>query len=530
MIGPTLGLLEPGPIPAPKRARKPRKPPAPDPELTRGTVATGKRNQRRSTFDAPATDLWTRYANIEPRSARWIAFIEGECIVPTGRFAGKPYRILDYQRADLEAMDGQIIVVESEPRGAGKSGLGAALLVAALFDREGVQVIVASTGMRTARIAYDRAVRIIDLNPRLSEQAIVLTNATDPRVTLPTRGAELFPLPAEEKYIVGGSPYFMLVDELGYVDRATWEAMQTAGGKVEGGFLLAVGTPGLGTADTSGQPNIMYHLRTLAMGDDPPAGMKYIEHAAHPGDDPGDPATWRKANPGLGILVTEAVVALDYRTLSAARFGQMRLGIWTQHESAWMQAALWDGLEVESGRPPNGTKLALGFDGSTSGDATALVAFVIGTGRVCVLGLWERAADQRIHVVPRDEVMTTVDQAFADFDVVAMFADPWGWQSELQTWVRLYGERVQAFNTAAQVRMGPATDSFMTSVIKGEVKWDGHATLRSHMLAAIAKRTQAGDVLVKDARKRQQIDLAIGAILAKAAADTAPPAPNYYSG
>lgn len=490
--------------------------------------ALGVRKQRRSTFDPPDTDLWTKYAGITPRSARAIAFIEAECLVPSGRNAGKPYRLLPFQRQLLvDALDGDpetgapdLVVIVSGPRGIGKTGISAPLLVWALFDQEGAQVIAASTGMRTARLAYDRAVLIIERNERLADQVLIATDANNPKVTIPTRASELFPLPAEERHIVGMSPTLVVVDEVGYVDRATYEAMQTSLGKIDGSLLLGIGTPGLGTVDASGE-NLMWSLRQLYGGPDRPPGLRYIEYSADPTDDPGDPRTWHKANPGLGTLVTEAAVALDFRTMSAARFGQMRLGLWTQHESAWMQLATWELLEVDAGLPPAGAAITLGFDGSTSGDSTALVAYEVATGRLCVLGLWERPKGGQAWQVNRREVEDVVEGAFARYQVLGMYADPWGWRSELQRWREGFGVgAVQEFNTAARVRMGPATDAFMTAALAGALKWDGSPALKAHVLAAVAVRTQAGDVLAKDARRPQKIDLAVAAILAHEAART----------
>lgn len=485
-----------------------------------GSLASGVRNKRRSTFDAPKTDLWDKYARYTNRVERAIAFIESELRVPTGRNVGKRVKLLPFQLDDIAVMldDGTVVCIISEPRGAGKTGTAAFLLVWALYDVEGAQVLALSTGMRTARLSYDRAVRIIDYNPRLAAQALVQTNATAPTVELPSRGSIMFPLPAEEKHIVGMGPYLAVVDEVGYVDEPTYGAMQSALGKVDGSRLLGFGTPGLGTVEADGQPNIMYDLRTKALSPEPPAGLRYIEHAADPHDDPSLEATWRKANPGLGILVDVAAVRLDYQTLSPARFGQMRLGLWTQHESAWMQAEVWDRLEIDPLEIPQGEAVGLGFDGSTSGDATALVAISLVTGRLQVVNVWARPAGVKRWQVPRKAVMDAIHDCFERWTVAGLYADPWHWRSELQELAKRYNttsrQVVQEFNTGARVRMGPATDAFMADAMEGRIKWDGHPELRAHMLAAIAVRTPLGDVLVKDARKPQRIDAAVAAVLA----------------
>lgn len=482
---------------------------------------------RRSRWEPGTSDIFDRYARIKKRSARAIAFIEGECVVPAGRGAGKPYKLLPFQKKLLrQTLDGGVLEAYwSLPRGAGKTSLSAPLLVFFLFDRVGASVVAAATGMRGAKLAYDKAVAIIKRNPRLEEQVRIFENAAEPYVSMPHRSAALYPLPATEAAIVGQGPSEALIDEVGYVEADTLEAVATGMGKLDGSLLLCIGTPGVGTV-RDGEDNPMWRRRAMAFGDNPPPGMVYLEHAAPDHLDPASPKTWARANPGLGTFVDPQRVALDYATLPLPRFRQMRLGQWSQAENAWLPEVLWDALEVSPGDCPDGAIVSLGFDGSVSGDCTALVAYEHATGRLVVLGLWERDPSVKDWQVPRAEVMAAVDRAFTRLTVVALLADPWHWRSELQELSQRYGDRVQEYNTAHPSRMGPATDALYQAVATKEVTWDGNPKLRAHILSAVARQTAHGDVIQKDARKPQKIDLAVAAILAHEAARTAPPPPQ----
>jgi phage terminase large subunit-like protein len=481
---------------------------------------------RRATFQDPGGDLFAKYAGIKARAERAIRFIEAECMVPEGRGTGKPYRLRPYQKRAIRRLlgPGVLVGILSAPRGWTKSGLAAAIAVWALYDREAAQVLITSTSLRTARIPYGRAVRIIELNPELAKHAQVYRNAAEPWVELPVRGSKMLPLPAEEKYIVGGSPTLIIVDELGYVTADTYEAMQTSLGKTDDGLLFGMGTPGLGVVGTDSEPNQMWAMRQRALSDSPAKGVVWVEYAAGQDDDPSKRATWRKANPALGDLVGYREVELDYETMPPSRFAQMRLGRWTQSETAWMPIDTWERLDVvgPAGACADGTLVALGFDGSATTDTTALVAYEMTTGRLVVLGHWQRPANARDWAVPRDEVIAAIDVAFTRLAVVMFYGDPWYWRSELQELALRYGDRVQELNTASAVRMGPATDALMTAVRKRDVAWDGTEALRVHILAAVAKRTQAGDVIVKDARHPQPIDIAVAAILAHEAGRSTP--------
>jgi len=479
------------------------------------------RPRRRSTFAETRSDIFTKYQGAKVASNRARNFIQRECLVPVGRGMGEPYELRWTHRMWLrEVFDkGAQVVIISGPRGMGKTGWMAAVGVWALFDQPGAQVLFCSTSMRTAMQGYGRAVRIIETSPRLSAQAMVYRNKADPWTELPLRGAEMRPLPAEERYIVGQAPTLILLDEMGYLDSDTYEAMQTSLGKTDDAVLAAFGTPGLGVVDTDSTPNQMWTLRQLMRSDVAPADMRYIEHAARHGDDPADVATWRRANPLAGDLVSEQAIALDYASMKPSRFGQMRLGLWTDHEASWMPRDTWEALEVD-GRPLEaGALITLGFDGSVSSDSTALVAYELTTGRLVVLGHWRGEALDRAGVV------ATIDRAFTEYNVEVLFADPWWWRIELAELAeRLGEERVIEWNTASIARMGPASDAFLAAALKGELAHDGTPELTAHVLSAVAKRTAAGDVIARDARKPRDTDLAVAAILAYEAGRTWVPA------
>jgi len=60
-------------------------------------------------------------------------------------------------------------------------------------------------------------------------------------------------------------------------------------------------------------------------GSDP--SLAFFEWSADAEDDPADPATWAKANPGLGIRITEEYVGREQASLSAEGFARERLSI-----------------------------------------------------------------------------------------------------------------------------------------------------------------------------------------------------------
>lgn len=87
---------------------------------------------------------------------------------------------------------------------------------------------------------------------------------------------------------------------------------------------------------------------------------------------------------------------------------------------------------------PRGAWITLGFDGSRSIDATALIGTEILTGYQWVLGLWERPGNVKDWKVPIGEVNALVAHAFEHWSVWRMYADPPYWEDVVSEWCGKY--------------------------------------------------------------------------------------------
>lgn len=111
---------------------------------------------------------------------------------------------------------------------------------------------------------------------------------------------------------------------------------------------------------------------------------------------------------------------------------------------AWLRPDQVDAVVDGSVEIPDDATVVLGFDGSKSFDATALVACDVESGHVWPLGIWERpdGPESRGWTVPTDEVDEAVRAAFDRWDVVAFFADVAYWQSYVDQWAERYRDRL----------------------------------------------------------------------------------------
>lgn len=432
--------------------------------------------------------------------------------VPKGTGAGDPFKLRPFQRDIAKAMfpptgkrPRQGLV--SMPRGNGKSGLAAVFGLYALLadDVEGAQVLLVASDERQARIVFNAARRMIELDPRLAEQVQVFTD----RLYVPRTDSVMMPLPAEPAALQGWDPTCVIVDELHVVTEAVWDAMALASGKRPESLTLAISTP----ADQL--DSVMWRLVEYGRDNPDDKSFRLIEHAAPTGCELDDETAWKIANPALGDFLHLDAVRATLKTTREEPFRRYRLGQWVGAANSWLPWGAWETrADPVRGVPEPGTTVCLAFDGSASGDSTALVGCTL-DGHLFVVRLWEAPEGDPRWRVPRHEVTAMVAAAFERWDVRELAADPWGWRTELEEWSKAHGGRVVEWNTAHAGRMAPATDRLYAAVQSGTVTHDGDEDMARHVSQCVAKSTAMGDLIHKDKRgSSRKIDAAVAAIVA----------------
>ena len=170
----------------------------------------------------------------------------------------------------------------------------------------------------------------------------------------------------------------------------------------------------------------------------------------------------------------------------------------------------------------DGEAVTLGFDGSLSDDATALLACTLeDRPRLLTLGVWEpdldaSPAERAGWVVDRDAVNAAVVDAFERFTVVLMYADPPYWSPEIAAWGAEFGsDVVREFSTARDGRIVPASVALSTALITNAIDHDGDPALVRHLKNARTRSTRYGLTLRKDRKgSPNKIDAAMAAVLA----------------
>lgn len=442
------------------------------------------------------------------RAQRRIKFIQTYLVIPKGKGALRKFRLRRWQQDLVRGMFGAAIrtALVSLPRANGKSALAAALAVAELFcGPPSAEVLVVASDQRQANIVLNLARRMIELSPELAERCQIYAD----KLVVPGNDSVMHAMPADPAALHGWDPSLLIVDELHVVTAAVWEAVTSVSGKRPESLTLAISTPS-DSAD-SVMWRLVEHGRS---GDD--AAFYLREFAAPDGCALDDRDAWAIANPALGDFLAADGLLSTMRTLREPTFRQLRLGQWVKGSNAWLPFGAWDENLDTVRRVQPGERVVLGFDGSASGDSTALIGATVGPKpHIWVEGIWENPGDQQWRV-PRADVDLAIDQAFDRYDVAELAADPWGWRTELEDWAKRHGEkRVLEYNTGFRGRMAPATDRFYAAVMDHNLSHDGDSRLAAHLAHTVATRTPQGDVVAKEKRNSpRKIDAAVGAIVA----------------
>lgn len=238
--------------------------------------------------------------------------------------------------------------------------------------------------------------------------------------------------------------------------------------------------------------------------------------------------------PAVAWMDTDRVVA-EIRDPKTQRSDAVRYFLNRPHkgERRAVDPDLWR-RRAKAIEVPDGARVALGFDGSISRDATALVGCTE-DGHLFEVAVWERPfrapADWR---VPRAEVRAAVRQAFVRWAVGRMFCDPPKWETEIGDWAEEFGDEVVLIlDTNQWSKMAPACSRLDTALVEGTATHDGGEALTRHALAAERKKVRISDddddgrtkfVWVKS-QTGEKIDALVAATLAHEAAITMPVAP-----
>lgn len=339
-----------------------------------------------------------------------IEFFEELLCLSDGQFEGSPFQLHDSQAFIVGSLFGwkkkdgsrrfSRAYIE-QGKGNGKSPLAGGIgLYGMLADKEpGAQVYSAGATKDQAGILFRDAVKMVHQSPEL-ESRIVFSGGAGREWNMASHhnGSFFRPVSRETRRTGSGPrPHFALVDELHEHSDGGIIEMLERGFKFRRQPLLFMITNSGSDRNSVCYAEHEWACKVAAGNNEAPLDSTYIGNilddttfsfvcSLDEDDDPlSDPACWVKANPLLGVTITEeylAGVVAQAKNLPNKQNGILRLhfSTWTDAEAAWMSRETIEPLlhDLDIGLH-RGKEITLGLDLSKNRDITAMAA-VVNTG------------------------------------------------------------------------------------------------------------------------------------------------------
>lgn len=309
--------------------------------------------------------------------------------LPEGEHAGQPFYLGQWQCFCVGLLFGWLTAdgwrrfrtgYLEIGKGNGKTpmaaGIGIYLLIA---DNEaGAEVYSAAVSRDQAGICFRDVKRFCESTPALRRRLVIDTH----NVAYPQTGSFFRPLSAEGKTLDGKRVHGALVDEVH--EHSTSEVVDKLRAGTKGrqqALILEITNSGTDRESICYQHH-EYSERVLRGDVQDDSWFAFICGLDDGDDWMNDPGCWIKANPNLGVSISEKYLAEQVREARGMPAKQnivarLNFCVWTDSVSSWISREKWDAVQVDPnpesliGKPAYG-----GLDLSSHKDLTAAAVFV----------------------------------------------------------------------------------------------------------------------------------------------------------
>lgn len=451
-------------------------------------------------------------------------FIEGCCRETKGANAGELITLRDWQKSLLN----DLFTIRPDglrqyrrgligmPRKNGKSTLAAGIALFGLVaDGEpGAEVYCVAASRQQARIVFDDCRQMVSSDPVLSQLVKVYRS----HLEMPSTGSIMRVLSSDAGLQEGLSPHMVVLDELhAHPSDAMWNVMTLGSGARRNPLILGITTAGV-RSDRQGYDTIAYRLyqygKRIESGEVVDDSFFFRWWEAPENLDWKSIEAIEEANPAYGDYLNAEDFEVSRKTTTEVEYRIKRLNQWVQSRTVWLPDGAFADCTVEGLEKPDAeTELIVGFDGSYSRDATAVVCSTL-DGHLWVENIWERPYGEEDWRVPIDDVLDTIRRLCMRYRVLEVVSDPYRYEHQLQQ-LEDEGLPVVRFPTTVASRMVPACGAFYDAVTAKTIRHDGQPILARHLENCVVKMDRAGPRITKESRNSERkIDAAIAGVIA----------------
>ena len=289
-----------------------------------------------------------------------VQWIESLCRHCKGEWTGQPLILAEWQKERIiKPVFGWKRVVDDlrqystlyveMPRKNAKTTLAAAIMLKLLCNdgEEGGEVYSAAGEKEQARIVYDIARSMIELEPELSKRLTVMQK----QITYLGEkvNSKFVPLSKEAKSKHGYNASAIIIDELHvHESRDLYDVLDTSTGSRRQPLTVILTTAGIAIPGKIGYETSL-KARKILKGELKDDTFLPVVYAADPDtldSDLGNPELWAACNPGYPISPKHSYLEKQYiRTLSEPlfkhTFKRLHLNIWTSETVGFIDTAEW---------------------------------------------------------------------------------------------------------------------------------------------------------------------------------------------
>lgn len=384
-----------------------------------GSIIAGPhvRNACRRHFDdvekGPERGLWMDEAAVD----RAFSFFESKLKLSEGQFEGQAFHLepsqafiigslFGWKKADGTRRYRRAYIEQGKGNGKSPVAGGIGLYGLCADGEAGAQIYAAAAKKEQAGVLFADAVKMVRASPSL-EKRLSFSGGRGREYNIAYHRNSSFFRPVSKdtgKTGSGPRPYFVLADEVHELPDGKILEMLERGFKFRRQPLLLMITNSGSDRNSICWAEHEWAIKVAAGNIDAVTDATYLGEvlddttfsyvcALDEKDDPlNDPSCWVKANPLLGVTITEeylAGVVAQAKNIPAKQNGILRLHfcIWTDADAAWMSREVVEPLLAEFPTEQHyGKEIWGGLDLSQNRDITA-AAFCVKTGEVKVKAL-----------------------------------------------------------------------------------------------------------------------------------------------
>lgn len=480
-----------------------------------------------------------------------LRFIQRWCRHLEGRWAGEPLELEPWQVWLVGSLFGWMNphglrryrkCLVFVPRKNGKSTLAAAIALYLLMgDQEpGVQVYSAAGDTHQAQIVHRVAEHMAQAEPVLNRR-------------LRYRRRNIFyddlngfyrVLSADAYTKHGLNPHGVVFDELHtQPDRDLYDVLDSATGSRDQPMFLAITTAGVYDKNSICW-EVYDYAKKVADGEFLDPTFLPLLFEAEKTDDWTDPETWRKANPNLGVSISEDYLATQFRyaqQVPAAEntFKRLHLNMWTEQATRWIAPDSWaQCLGVVTEKALEGQVCYAGLDLASTTDLCSLAlvfprdeepwpiimrhycpeaSILTRSKRDKVpYDLWARQGFLTAtpgNVTDYDYIRHDLYDLFERFQLSGLAIDRWN-ATQLSIQLQDEGLPVKLMGQGYASMNGPSRE-FERRVVSGQLLHHEEDPVLTWMVSNVARRTDpAGNIKPTKAESAERVDGVVALIMA----------------